>query len=220
MNKLTLNELTEWLDQEQKEEDVIIFDNGVVVIPYATVERDLDVLSNSMDGVWSTKNFNRVFTILNGNETVDANIEIVVPTPTGVRTLVGCATYSLKFIRESLGAAEKQLSGDINEHYTATAKSFAIVNACKNLGRRFGKYLNSALPIKEYFEEINDLPIISKDQEDNIHNEEGDIYEAVKTSIKYCGNEKAALSLIDKANLSETIKEKLKADIKKITTLA
>jgi hypothetical protein len=144
MEKQTLKE---WLNSEPNFlENIGTESNPILIIPYDTIQEQLDFLTNE---TYSTSNFNHIFSIINDNQAVSSSIELKVKyeTKDGIveRTLCGAATHSLQFIK-NIGNLEGEYHTS-NEAYAATSKSLAIVNACKPLGRKFGKYLN--LPPKE-----------------------------------------------------------------------
>lgn len=133
----------EWIKDDLIEgQDFFRTQEGIGIIPHHIIEDKLDKLCSN----WSTVNFRYQYLILNGNEAISASIELKLP---GVetRTLTGAVTYSLDFLKNM----DKMIYGEArntNEHYTATAKSLAIVNAAKPIGRQFGKYLNRPESLK------------------------------------------------------------------------
>jgi len=178
---------TAWVNEPLKEEDYFEIKEGVFVIPYEKICDKLDRL----DSEWSCKNFVHFYTMLNNNESISASCEIVV----NGRTLSGACTYPLVFFRELNNLAA--FGGSVNEHYSASAKSLCIVNACKPLGVQFGRDLNKK-------ENINVVTTETL-QVDNFTEK----YEAIQHTILMSNNRQMAQKFLDKSDLKWN--EKLQA---------
>jgi hypothetical protein len=126
-----MKNVKEWLNQEPPESE-IRFINGLAYLPIDIVETLLDEL-----GYWDTKNFTHHYFEFGGTLWISASLELNVSYVDGSshgmsRVLVGTSTFSFP----SLGN---------NTHYASSAKSFCIVNAASELGRRFGRFLNKSV---------------------------------------------------------------------------
>lgn len=137
----------EWLNQEPDVSELVEVSKGVYTHPYDVIVKKLYQLCP--DG-WDTKNFqHQFFTLPDGRVKVSGSIEVVLEMsftsetqgPSFIRrTLSGAATFT---------TTDYSTDGEINEHFAATVKSLAIVNAVQVLGRQFGLGLNSeySLPV-------------------------------------------------------------------------
>lgn len=135
--------IKEWLDGEPDlVENIGTEECPIWIIPYDTIQEQLDFLTN---GNYNTTNFRHFYTIINDNQAISSSVDIRVKYDNGStlinRTLSGASTHPLKFIN-NIGNIDGQTHVP-NEAYAATSKSLSIVNACKPLGRKFGKYLNN-----------------------------------------------------------------------------
>lgn len=120
----------DFLNQLPDPEDILINEDGSMYIPYSFIVRDLNVV----DPAWSDQNFSHFFFIMpDGRIKISGSIEIVVRLSDSVtRTLCGSATFYDEDYPD-------------NEHWGATVKSLAIVNAAQRLGVKFGWGLNDEL---------------------------------------------------------------------------
>lgn len=149
------NDLSLWLKTEPAESEIAIINDYAQVIPIHIVKKHLDYLTQM--GHWETKNFKVNYITINGNEAIDASLELVINIFIAEeieysRTLTGACTYTLQYIREIDNITGRY--GVSNEHYSATALSLCIVNAAKNLGAKFGANLNIVAPkLEEGFTE-------------------------------------------------------------------
>lgn len=139
--------IREWLQEEPDMDDLIEI-NGAFTHPYDAIVRKLYQLCP--DG-WDTQNFqHQYFTMPDGRVKVSGSIEVVVEYKYmgnendeviyGInktrRVLSGAATFT---------TTDYSNETETNEHFAATVKSLAIVNAVQVLGRQFGWGLNSGL---------------------------------------------------------------------------
>ena len=117
----------DFLNQLPTPDDILINEDGSRYIPYPFIVRDLNVV----DPAWSDQNFSHFFfTMPDGRVKISGSIEIVVRLSDSVtRTLCGSATFYDEDYPD-------------NEHWGATVKSLAIVNAAQRLGVRFGWGIN------------------------------------------------------------------------------
>jgi len=140
-----MENINEWLKQKPLPEELIEVEPGVYTHPYEVIVAKLDKLCPSS---WSTQNFRHIFFVLpvadkEGNPVikVSGSIEVRIHYNTekhiGIeRTLSGSATFTTTEYGE-------------NEHWAATVKSLAIVNAVQVLGPQFGWGLNAEAPNKK-----------------------------------------------------------------------
>lgn len=157
--------IREWLQQEPDVADLIEI-NGAFTHPYEAIVRKLYTLCP--DG-WDTQNFQHQFyTLPDGRVKVSGSVEVVVEyelspqefkTDNGVkmstfnpykvkRVLSGAATFTTTDYSNHNVDFENPDYG--NEHFAATVKSLAIVNAVQVLGKQFGWGLNSGtLPTEQ-----------------------------------------------------------------------
>jgi len=151
-----MENINEWLNSPPAPEDLMEVSTGVYTQPIEVIVAKLNKLTNNS---WSSKNFNHQIVVLpvldkEGNNVikVSGSIEVIIeywglnkknsPMPTGIdyvgqmisRTITGAATFSTTEYEE-------------NEHWAATVKSLAIVNACQVLGPQFGWGLNGVKDI-------------------------------------------------------------------------
>lgn len=147
-----MENINEWLNSPPAPEDLMEVSTGVYTQPIEVIVAKLNKLTKNS---WSSKNFNHQIVVLpvldkEGNHVikVSGGIEVVVEYeyceimgPNGciasnkiIRTLTGAATFSTTEYAE-------------NEHWAATVKSLAIVNACQVLGPQFGWGLNGVQDI-------------------------------------------------------------------------
>lgn len=156
----------EWLNESPDISDLTEVRQGVYTHPYDAIVRKLHWLCP--DG-WDTQNFQHQFFIMpDGNVKVSGSIEVVVEyklqedeysqkdeqagvphtiTKTIKRVLSGAATFS---------TTDYSNENETNEHFAATVKSLAVVNAVQVLGKQFGWGLNdgTTLPVQQ----IKDKP--------------------------------------------------------------
>lgn len=148
--------IREWLQEEPDMDDLVEI-NGAFTHPYEAIVRKLYQLCP--DG-WDTQNFHhQYFTMPDGRVKVSGSIEVVVEYKYmgnendeviyGInkarRVLSGAATFT---------TTDYSNETETNEHFAATVKSLAIVNAVQVLGRQFGWGLNSGLlPIQQLKED-------------------------------------------------------------------
>jgi hypothetical protein len=151
--------IREWLQQEPDVADLIEI-NGAFTHPYEAIVRKLYVLCP--DG-WDTQNFKHQFyTLPDGRVKVSGSIEVVVEYEIEVSQKVwdpACGEAMglvVRKIRRVLSGAATFSTTDYcsetetNEHFAATVKSLAIVNAVQVLGKQFGWGLNSGtLPTEQ-----------------------------------------------------------------------
>ena len=150
--------IREWLQQEPDVADLIEI-NGAFTHPYEAIVRKLYTLCP--DG-WDTQNFkHQFFTMPDGRVKVSGSVEVVVYYRMNgyegyteeyfreiKRTLSGAATFTTTDYSNPNVDFENPDYG--NEHFAATVKSLAIVNAVQVLGKQFGWGLNSgALPTEQ-----------------------------------------------------------------------
>lgn len=145
MNKI------EWLNQEPPIEEVARNNDGSEFIPIAIVENLLDEFTNND---WGTANFRYYFHPYSTTVLISGSLELSVTYYIchkdgreihGCRTLIGAVTFT----DDTHGS---------NLNFAATAKSECIKNAAKQLGRRFGRYLNDRGVVKE--KDIQNKPIM------------------------------------------------------------
>lgn len=126
----------DWINTPPTEEDVKD-DDGIKYIPYEIIKGKLDFLCPD---TWGTQNFNHfIFYMPDKRIRVSGSVEVLVRyyyTKEGEtaitevnRTLSGAATFY----------ADEYWP---NEHWAATVKSLAVVNAVQVLGPQFGWGLN------------------------------------------------------------------------------
>lgn len=114
----------EWLNKEPR---LTREHNGAKYIPIIVVKEDLNQLC-ATDGDWSTSDLKANVYEANGYSFMSGSLVLYVNYNGKRRFFVGSATI--------------QLTSNNNLHYEATLQSECIKNAAKNLGRRFGMYLN------------------------------------------------------------------------------
>lgn len=114
----------DWLNDEPR---LTREHNGAKYIPIIVVKEDLNTLC-STDGDWSTSDLKAREYQENGFSFTSGSLVLYVNYNGKRRFFVGSATI--------------HLMGNNNPHYEATLQSECIKNAAKNLGRRFGMYLN------------------------------------------------------------------------------
>ncbi len=157
--------IREWLQQEPDVADLIEI-NGAFTHPYEAIVRKLYTLCP--DG-WDTQNFKHQFyTLPDGRVKVSGSVEVAVEyelevTPFAVKTDDDFIKKNIKTVRRVLSGAATFTTTDYsnpnvdfenpdygNEHFAATVKSLAIVNAVQVLGKQFGWGLNSGtLPVEQ-----------------------------------------------------------------------
>jgi len=153
--------IREWLQQEPDVADLIEI-NGAFTHPYEAIVRKLYTLCP--DG-WDTQNFQHQFyTLPDGRVKVSGSIEVVVEYEIEIKKTSGYSDIITKNIKRVLSGAATftttDYSNDVdghsenpdygNEHFAATVKSLAIVNAVQVLGKQFGSGLNSGtLPTEQ-----------------------------------------------------------------------
>jgi len=152
--------IREWLNTEPELEDLIEVGNGAFTHPYDVIVRKLWTLCPLG---WDTRNFQHQYVLMPATEQshipvmkVSGSIEVVVrfssrqevdaievSNPEVEIILSGAATFSTTDYSNEI---------ETNEHYAATVKSLAIVNAVQVLGRQFGWGLNTnnglSLPVQ------------------------------------------------------------------------
>lgn len=101
--------------------------NGAKYVPIIVVKEDLNELCGT-DGDWNTSDLKSNVYEANGFCFITGSLVLYVNYAGKRRFFVGSATI--------------HLTGNSNLHYEATLQSECIKNAAKNLGRRFGMYLN------------------------------------------------------------------------------
>lgn len=146
-----MDKINEWLMQPPLPEELMEVSTGVYTQPIEVIVEKLNKLT---DKSWSTKNFHHQIIVLpipdkDGNHVlkVSGSVEVEViykdifsaggtagepcfkHTTVITRTLTGAATFSTTEYQD-------------NEHWAATVKSLAIVNAVQVLGPQFGWGLN------------------------------------------------------------------------------
>lgn len=155
-----MENIAEWLKQKPLPEELIEVEPGVYTHPYEVIVAKLDKLCPS----WSTQNFRHFYFIMPISEKdgtpivkVSGSIEVVLNfnyyelyEKTDVGIEIPVATSLVKTERTLSGAATFTTTeyGE-NEHWAATVKSLAIVNAVQVLGPQFGWGLNSEAPNKK-----------------------------------------------------------------------
>jgi len=139
--------IREWLQQEPDMDDLIEI-NGAFTHPYEAIVRKLYHLCP--DG-WDTQNFqHQYFTMPDGRVKVSGSIEVVIEYEY-MGDVNSPVTYGVNKVRRVLSGAATFTTTDYsnetetNEHFAATVKSLAIVNAVQVLGKQFGWGLNSGL---------------------------------------------------------------------------
>lgn len=139
--------IREWLQEEPDMDDLIEI-NGAFTHPYEAIVRKLYQLCP--DG-WDTQNFqHQYFTMPDGRVKVSGSIEVVIEYEY-MGDVNSPVTYGINKVRRVLSGAATFTTTDYsnetetNEHFAATVKSLAIVNAVQVLGRQFGWGLNSGL---------------------------------------------------------------------------
>lgn len=139
--------IREWLQEEPDMDDLIEI-NGAFTHPYDAIVRKLYQLCP--DG-WDTQNFqHQYFTMPDGRVKVSGSIEVVIEYEY-MGDVNSPVTYGINKVRRVLSGAATFTTTDYsnetetNEHFAATVKSLAIVNAVQVLGRQFGWGLNSGL---------------------------------------------------------------------------
>ncbi len=154
--------IREWLQQEPDVADLIEI-NGAFTHPYEAIVRKLYTLCP--DG-WDTQNFKHQFyTLPDGRVKVSGSIEVVVeywleslmkiesmliPDHKVRRVLSGAATFATTDYSNPDVDVHSDTPDYGNEHFAATVKSLAIVNAVQVLGKQFGWGLNSGtLPTEQ-----------------------------------------------------------------------
>ncbi len=154
--------IREWLQQEPDVADLIEI-NGAFTHPYEAIVRKLYTLCP--DG-WDTQNFKHQFyTLPDGRVKVSGSIEVVVeywleslmkiesmliPDHKVRRVLSGAATFATTDYSNPDVDVHSDTPDYGNEHFAATVKSLAIVNAVQVLGKQFGWGLNSGiLPVEQ-----------------------------------------------------------------------
>ena len=148
--------IREWLQEEPDMDDLIEI-NGAFTHPYDAIVRKLYQLCP--DG-WDTQNFqHQYFTMPDGRVKVSGSIEVVIEYEY-MGDVNSPVTYGINKVRRVLSGAATFTTTDYsnetetNEHFAATVKSLAIVNAVQVLGRQFGWGLNSGLlPIQQLKED-------------------------------------------------------------------
>lgn len=119
-----------WIDNDPEEGEVKSKEEGertIRSIPYEIIKPKLDRLCP--DG-WDTKNFHHLYFYMPDKSIkVSGSIEVVVKYGNVNRTLSGAATFYAQDYYP-------------NEHWAATVKSLAVVNAVQVLGKNFGWGLN------------------------------------------------------------------------------
>lgn len=169
--------IREWLQQEPDVADLIEI-NGAFTHPYEAIVRKLYTLCP--DGWDTQNFKHQFFTMPDGRVKVSGSVEVVVEyelspqefkTDNGVkmstfnpykvkRVLSGAATFTTTDYSNpdfsDIPSSEYQSNNPIqktdygNEHFAATVKSLAIVNAVQVLGKQFGWGLNSGtLPVEQ-----------------------------------------------------------------------
>mgnify|MGYP003472080800 FL=1 len=139
--------IREWLQEEPDMDDLVEI-NGAFTHPYEAIVRKLYQLCP--DG-WDTQNFqHQYFTMPDGRVKVSGSIEVVIEYEY-MGDVNSPVTYGINKVRRVLSGAATFTTTDYsnetetNEHFAATVKSLAIVNAVQVLGRQFGWGLNSGL---------------------------------------------------------------------------
>lgn len=154
-----MTNIMEWLKQEPEIEDLIEVEAGVFTHRYESIVNKLYMLCPYG---WDTVNFqHQYFTMPDGSVKVSGSVEVVVEyiisnTVTEAGERIGLRSPSPKNIKRILSGAATFSTTDYsnehqkNEHFAATVKSLAIVNAVKVLGRQFGWGLNEgdSLPVQ------------------------------------------------------------------------
>jgi hypothetical protein len=155
--------LREWLQQEPDIKDLVEVGEGAFTHPYETIVRKLYTLCP--DG-WDTQNFKHQFyTLPDGRVKVSGSVEVVVEYRIELRkirrVLSGAATFTTTDYSNKIPTADYQkiptaayqnFTEEVdygNEHFAATVKSLAIVNAVQVLGPQFGWGLNTTTLLTE-----------------------------------------------------------------------
>lgn len=156
-------EVNEWLQQPPAPEEIKIKD-GAKYIPYKVI---VDKLNQLSPNDWSTSNFNPQYIILGRKLLVTGTIDVTV----------SYVINGEKVTRTLSGASNFMLNKASNPHPNGTAKSLAIMNAVKVLGRQFGWQLN---PETEE-EKAEFLPVIKEEKVVNVDKEKERLSQMIST---------------------------------------
>lgn len=142
-----MEKINEWLMQPPLPEELMEVSTGVYT---QSIEVIIDKLNKLTDRSWSTKNFHHQIIVLpipdkDGNQVVkvSGSIEVEVSYMDEFVSNWTDLHYNRNLIRTLTGAATFSTTEyEDNEHWAATVKSLAIVNAVQVLGPQFGWGLN------------------------------------------------------------------------------
>lgn len=130
--------MQEWLDQEPALEEIRSNVDGSRYIPIEFIKTKLDYMT---DTEWQTDNFKHFLHELPDRTLLcSGSVELIVEG----RTITGSATFDVQRYYPNL-------------NYGAIGLSLCIVNSSQNLGRFFGKFLNSHLLTTPIVAEIKPL---------------------------------------------------------------
>lgn len=143
-----MEKINEWLMQPPAPEELMEVSTGVYTQP---IEVIVDKLNKLTDKSWSTKNFHHQIIVLpipdkDGNNVikVSGSVEVEISYNDRFTSFFGGLDYTRILTRILTGAATFSTTEyQDNEHWAATVKSLAIVNAVQVLGPQFGWGLNS-----------------------------------------------------------------------------
>ena len=130
--------LQDWLNQEPLPEEIKSNIDGSRYIPIEFIKTKLDYMTGSK---WQTVNFSHSFIELPDRTLLcSGSVELIVEG----RTITGSATFDVQRYYP-------------NMNWGAICQSLCIVNSAQNLGKVFGKYLNSHLLTVPVVAEIKPL---------------------------------------------------------------
>lgn len=123
--------LFEIFKEEPNPEIVVEFPpkSGIFHIP---IEEVKIMLWNDFES-WGTSNFKFSISPIGHRIFISASVELTIIHRSGMYTFVGAHTF----------IEGESTTGEVNDNYEATALAECIKNASKNLGRKYGMFLNT-----------------------------------------------------------------------------